>query len=179
MIPNYLSLTPEFLSQTRNGQITAATPSTDVAAVTDHESGRKLFREARTRRQLLPRLVVESTDACVAQTICDRLGTAADAGIVIRVARLLRAGKVSEFAVWDAVEAVRVIGPRNPLAYFRSVLAQNVGAKLLADLLAAVRLPKSLDVRHELGDINAGAVFAKLGIDARKVFQSVERLEEP
>ena len=52
---------------------------------------------------------------------------------------------IPEFAVWDALEAVKQIGPTCPIAYFRAVLRDNC-RKADVDLDAAlrsVRVPKN------------------------------------
>ena len=51
---------------------------------------------------------------------------------------------IPPFAVWDALEAVRQIGPNIPIAYFRTVLTDNcrkAGVNLAA-ALKTVRLAK-------------------------------------
>ena len=45
---------------------------------------------------------------------------------------------ISAWAVWDALEAVKQIGPHKPLAYFRVVLADNC-RKAGVDLYRALR----------------------------------------
>jgi len=45
---------------------------------------------------------------------------------------------VPTWAVWDALEAVKQIGPPTPLAYFRTVLKDNC-AKVGVDLYKAIR----------------------------------------
>jgi hypothetical protein len=53
---------------------------------------------------------------------------------------------IPPFALWDALEAVKQIGPRIPIAYFRTVLRDNC-RKAGVDLGAAlktVHLPRSI-----------------------------------
>jgi hypothetical protein len=46
--------------------------------------------------------------------------------------------RIPTWAVWDALEAVKQIGPRIPLAYFRTVLKDNC-RKVGVDLYKAIR----------------------------------------
>jgi hypothetical protein len=46
---------------------------------------------------------------------------------------------IPPFALWDALEAVKQIGPHTPIAYFRTVLADNC-RKADVDLEAALRI---------------------------------------
>ena len=48
---------------------------------------------------------------------------------------------IAPFALWDALEAVKQIGPRVPIAYFRTVLSDNC-RKAGVDLVAALRTVK-------------------------------------
>ena len=67
---------------------------------------------------------------------------------------------IPPFALWDALEAVKQIGPAVPIAYFRTVLRDNCrksGVNLDA-AVRTVRLPEYLDV----GTVQIGSEFKLL-----------------
>lgn len=71
-----------------------------------------------------------------------------DRRFIGKVCVLLAAGPISQNAIWDAFEAVRVKAAelRKPIAYFREVLAANARKENhdLGKLLAGVRAPPEL-----------------------------------
>ena len=69
----------------------------------------------------------------------------ADHAYLLKVLAMSQA-TIPPWAVWDALEAVKQIGPKVPIAYFRVVLADNC-AKVQINInkaIRAVRLPKTL-----------------------------------
>jgi hypothetical protein len=69
--------------------------------------------------------------------------TEADRLFLLKVIALSQSA-IPPFALWDALEAVKHIGPRTPIAYFRTVLADNC-RKAGVDLKGALRLVKVPD----------------------------------